>query len=162
MKPSPLRFRRRVLSACSKISWCIPVVICSTGAAGDERTLILESVHTDTPSSLVARWRRVPAMNAPGCRIWRKEPVYQRKRARSGCASVVVLLASPQVRAVKRTFLLCYPAAALLISRSACFNASGVSSWPESMRPTSRVRPARSSSSIPATVRPLLSCFSTQ
>src|SRR5580700_10186269 len=51
---------------------------------------------------------------------------------------------------------------ALLIKRSACFRASGVSSCPDSIRPTSRVRPARSSSSIPATVRPSLSRFSTQ
>ena len=51
---------------------------------------------------------------------------------------------------------------ALLINCSACFSASGVSFCPESIRPTSRVRAAASSSSITATVRPLDSCFSTR
>ena len=51
---------------------------------------------------------------------------------------------------------------ALRISRSACFSASGVNSCPDNIRPISRVRPCLSNSSIPATVRPLTSRFSTQ
>ena len=49
-----------------------------------------------------------------------------------------------------------------LMSCAACFRASGVSFWPESMRPISRVRPAASSSSMVATARPRTSCLSTR
>src|SRR5208283_5098484 len=50
----------------------------------------------------------------------------------------------------------------ILINCSAFFRASGVSFWPESMRPISRVRASRSSSSTSAMVRPFNSRFSTK
>src|ERR1019366_8040292 len=50
----------------------------------------------------------------------------------------------------------------ILMSCSAFLSASGVSFWPLSMRPTSRVRAAASNSSTTATVRPRDSCFSTR
>ena len=44
---------------------------------------------------------------------------------------------------------------------AACFNASGVTRWPESIRPISRVRASPVNSSTSATVRPFTSRFST-
>lgn len=48
------------------------------------------------------------------------------------------------------------------INCSACFRTSGVSRWPASMRPISRVRASPVSSCSSATVRPCTSCFSTE
>src|ERR1700677_1361432 len=48
------------------------------------------------------------------------------------------------------------------INCSACFNASGVTFWPDSIRPMSRVLASPVNSSSSATVRPFTSRFSTE